>query len=430
MIICSNCGATNAEEDGSFCRKCGAPLPVSKRSTRINLTSIPGIRRQEKQAKKEAEEKKNSSDNQKSPQEHVPRNSNPNAEVRFFSANQNNHLDNKGRSNSDQRDLQAIPQTSHEQQQPQNRQPTSSSETISQQSQNAQPQMDTQQPQNSNQLPNDFLREITPQPFNEPVIQRREVYGPPRQQRSQEDSRNPSKSKPEIKQIPNRGAHQSQKSSSATQNINQSSLTGSPTTPTTSNSSTSSPSQHSSLAPPSRQRQKEIEQDMQDVLELLSKKLVVPKPREKKDPEEPDKNVEAKDELPPTSMNEILKNLFKIDLNIEASAIVKDDGTILASAISNRVSDTLFATIGQTLSMIGTDIVEGLNAGTLKTISLKATKGILDLAPINSKFEMTEGMFLILFSQPRVKSGVINIAVNSAKKQIKKYLGLKDNINE
>jgi predicted regulator of Ras-like GTPase activity (Roadblock/LC7/MglB family) len=111
------------------------------------------------------------------------------------------------------------------------------------------------------------------------------------------------------------------------------------------------------------------------------------------------------------------------DLNIEASSIIKTDGTILASAISSRISDSLFATIGMNLSMIGTDIIEGLDAGTLKSISVRGTDGVLDLAPIDRENPSVKDMILVIFSHPRVKSGIISFAVNIVKKQLLDYLG-------
>jgi len=166
-------------------------------------------------------------------------------------------------------------------------------------------------------------------------------------------------------------------------------------------------------------KQKKLEKDMTEVLSFLSKKITVkkldlPKPIEKKEPEK---------KIPPTSMNEILKELISLDSNIEASAILKTDGKILASAISTRISDSLFATIGMNLSMIGTDIIEGLSAGTLKSISVQGSNGVLSLAPIDEKNPSLKDMILILFSDPKVKSGIISFAVHMVKKQVKEYLG-------
>ncbi|UCC18294.1 MAG: hypothetical protein JSV62_09265 [Promethearchaeota archaeon] len=170
-------------------------------------------------------------------------------------------------------------------------------------------------------------------------------------------------------------------------------------------------------------RQKQLEKDMTKVLSFLSKKITVKKLEL---PEDTKTEMEKpKEEIPPSSMNEILKRLLNLDLNIEASAIIKTDGTILASAISSRISDSLFATIGMNLSMIGTDIIEGLGAGNIKSISLKATGGVLDLAPIDQENPSVKDMFLIILSHPKVKSGIIAMAVSVVKKQIKEYLGLK-----
>lgn len=169
-------------------------------------------------------------------------------------------------------------------------------------------------------------------------------------------------------------------------------------------------------------KQKRLEKDMSKVLGFLSKKISVKrlevpevKPIIKQEPEK---------EIPPKSMNEILKRLLTLDLHIEASAVIRTDGTILASAISSRISDSLFATIGMNLSMIGTDIIVGLNGGNLRSISVRGTDGVLDLAPIERDNPSVEDMILILFSHPKVKSGIISFAVSIVKKQIKTYLGL------
>jgi len=166
-------------------------------------------------------------------------------------------------------------------------------------------------------------------------------------------------------------------------------------------------------------KQKKLEKDMVEVLGFLSKKIIVkpkiPKSTSKKEPE---------DKLPPASMNEILKELIRLDSRIEASALIKTDGTMLASAISSRISESLFGTIGINLSVISTDIIEGLSAGTLKAISVKGTEGVLDLAFLDRETSSLKDMILILFSHPQVKSGIISIAISLIKKKVKHYLGL------
>jgi predicted regulator of Ras-like GTPase activity (Roadblock/LC7/MglB family) len=168
-------------------------------------------------------------------------------------------------------------------------------------------------------------------------------------------------------------------------------------------------------------KQKRLEKDMTDVLSFLSKKISV----KKLDSEvPPPAKTEPEKKIPPASMNEILNELITLDSRIEASAIIKTDGTMLASAISSRISESLFSTIGMNLSMIGTDIIHGISAGALKSISVKGSDGILDLAPIDTESPNLKDMILILFSHPNVKSGIISIAINVIKKQIKYYMGL------
>ena len=167
-------------------------------------------------------------------------------------------------------------------------------------------------------------------------------------------------------------------------------------------------------------RQKQLEEDMTKVLKFLSNKITVKELPSKIDPNKKELKEQKEDSLIPLSMNEILKDLLKLDINIEASAIIKSDGTILASAISSRISDSLFAAIGQNLMMIGSDIIAGLSAGKLQSISLRGSKGVLDLAPLSE----SNDMLLIIFSNPKIKSGIIHLAAKNVKKQVKEYLGI------
>jgi len=224
----------------------------------------------------------------------------------------------------------------------------------------------------------DILKEITPQPYKGSIISDKGVFGPTRQVRRRADTKSRSAQKSTV---------------------------------------SSSKKEHVLL------KQKQLEEDMSKVLSFLSKKITV-KPLESIKKQKQAIQEKPEEKIPPSSMNEILKDLLKLDLHIEASAIIKGDGTILASAISSRISETLFATIGQNLSMIGNDIIKGLSAGTLLNISIRGTNGVLDLAPIGSKKSFGDDMILIILSHPRVKSGIIYFAVSIIKKQVKQYLGL------
>jgi predicted regulator of Ras-like GTPase activity (Roadblock/LC7/MglB family)/ribosomal protein L40E len=335
MIICSNCGATNNEESGHICRKCGALLPTSRKAPRIRIAPS-------KKEKKEVKPQKRISDKKKV-------------------------------SKPDPFDLQEIPK-------PEKLNEIEDESDLIE----AQTHLEYEDAEEfvegelEDEEDTDILEEITPQPYKGSIIADKGVFGPHRQVRRRVDTK----------------SRVAQKS-------------------------TVSPSEKESVL----LKQKQLEEDMSNVLSFLSKKITV-KPLESFKKQKQAIQEKPEEKIPPSSMNEILNDLLKLDLHIEASAIIKGDGTILASAISSRISENLFATIGQNLSMIGEDIIKGLSAGTLLNISIRGTDGVLDLAPIGSKKSLGDDMILIILSHPRVKSGIIYFAVSIVKKQVKQYLGL------
>jgi len=338
MIICSNCGATNNEESGHICRKCGALLPVSRRAPRIRLAP-------NEKAKKEVK-----------PQKRIP--------------------DKKkvSKPKSDYFDLQEIPK-------PEKLNEIEDEDNLNEAQTPFEYEDDEEFVESEleyEEEDTDVLEEITPQPYKGSIIADKGVFGPSQQVRRHADAK----------------LLVAQKSTVST-------------------------SEKESVL----LKQKRLEEDMSKVLSFLSKKITV-KPLESIKKKKQAIQEKPEEKIPPSSMNDILKDLLKLDLHIEASAIIKSDGTILASAISSRISENLFATIGQNLSMIGDDIIKGLSAGTLLNISIRGTDGVLDLAPIVSKKSFGDDMILMILSHPRVKSGIIYFAVSIVKKQVKQYLGL------
>lgn len=352
MIICSNCGVTNNEENGRFCRKCGALLPVPSKSPRIKIAT-----QKPKEIKKKKEKKKIRREAEKIP-----------SETRFFNPNLNKIQ------NSNNLDLHEIPKI-----EPLPNQPMESLKSRNGKSNEIEIIEISNIPsviaKETTKKENKMLKEIAPKPYSGSVIAPDRIYGT-------------FKHKPEIQCVE--------------QNITSAAVAG-PGAP-----------RDDSLI-----KQKRLEKDMTEVLGVLSKKLKTPK--EEKPKLESLKSKKSKEKIPPANMTEILKNLLSLDLHIEASTILKGD-KIIASAISSRISENLLPAIGQNLTMIGSDIIEGLNAGKLKSISLRGTEGILDLAPIDVEMPSLKDMILIIFSHPKVKSGIIGFAVDIVKKQLKDYL--------
>lgn len=363
MIICGNCGATNSDEISRFCRKCGALLPISSKPKRIRIPEISSQVQEEELPKTDI---KYVEDIPIKSKEKETETQPPGGELAFFASKS------KKINKADQMELNSIPLPEIEQI------PTNNSlsppviiETV--EFKKELEEIPFESIEDVKHEKKEYLKEIKPKPFNGTIIASQKPYSPPVTQISQKIS-----------------------TISKTQNIT---------------------SEDSVL------KQKRLEEDMLDVLNVLSKKLKVPKIEAPKKLVSKVKEVEEK--IIPASMNEILMQVSNLDTFIEASALIKADGTILASALSNRISDSLFLTIGQNLSMIGNDIIEGLSAGKLNSISIRGTEGILDLAPIDKKIPELKDILLLIFSHSRVKSGIIAFAVGILRRQIKEYLGIK-----
>lgn len=411
MLICPNCGSIN-NSDERFCRRCGAILPITSKAPRMRMT-FDNDNSDELSSIPEPEPAQPQS--APAPKPAAPPSLNPQAA--FFAP----------RRQEEKKDLQEIPSSTLQSIPQPSSQPANSNHrdlSAIPSSSGPEPIMEKSR----------YLEEITPKPFQGSLIASRGVYGRPAPKQapttptelksiqpapSQPANHSTPIARPAPKSLPGQAPQASPVPSSVSSKNASTSATPS------SAQASASPTQPERV--PSQEmvvKRKRLEDDMSEVLGILSQKLSIPEKKTVKPSNNKVNGAKVEDKIPPSSMNDILKELLTIDRHIEASAIIKMDGTILASAISSRISDSLFATIGQNLSMIGNDIIEGLSAGVLRSISVRGSEGILDLAPIDRESALVKEMMLIIFSHPRVKRGIINIASNLIKIQIKKYLGL------
>jgi len=237
--------------------------------------------------------------------------------------------------------------------------------------------------ENENDDEAEILKEIPPQPFRGSIIASKEIFTPKVKSK-------PLKNKETASQ-PDSASAQKPKSNAKSNNL--------------------------------YQKQFQLENDIKKELKFLSRKITVKELPKQNVNEVPIKSkiVKSKEKSrAPESLSEILKNVIRLDPNIEASAIIKSDGTILESILSENISDSLASTIVQHLSIMGNDIIKALNAGQLYSISIKGSNGILDIAPIID----LKNIYLLIYSNPKVKSGIIQIALNLIKKQVKEYFGI------
>ena len=117
-------------------------------------------------------------------------------------------------------------------------------------------------------------------------------------------------------------------------------------------------------------------------------------------------------------MDEILRDLVRIDQYIKASALVKRDGTLLASEISSNLSDSLVSIIATTVTTIAKDVIFATESGELKHIMFAGTAGIVYVVPV------VNDIFLILQTSNASKKGIIEVVAKHVEKKVKAYLNL------
>lgn len=120
----------------------------------------------------------------------------------------------------------------------------------------------------------------------------------------------------------------------------------------------------------------------------------------------------------PQSLTDILKDIVKIDQFIKSSALVKRDGTILASGITTQISDSLIGIIATTVSNIAKDVTFATDSGDLKYITFAGSKGIVHLVPV------VPDIYLVILTGEKSKRGVIEVIAKHVEKSVKQYLNL------
>lgn len=364
MKICTNCGTLNAEEK-NLCKNCGAILPLSSENPELKISLGSANEEEENnEVQQEIEEDPQPSESEVNAQNHQKY-----GEQSIFMSESDN-----GGSQAEQ--SEPSPEKTPSPVEPQGSNlPSHQNQTVSSSAGDWDQSME-QGYEQTKQEHKEFLEEIEPAPFDKSHLE----------------------------------SNSKQTSSSPEQKVPEKEVSASSGTQTT-----------VSISP---EKKKRLEKDMKEVLSFLSEKLPASETySEQEDDEElSKKRVQVEQKIEPETVHDILKQLLRIDKNIEASAIIKRDGEKLASAISNRISDALFGTIGQNLSMIGSDIINGLNAGSLRSISVRGTEGVLDLAPVSQDDPILKNFLLIIFSNPDVKSGMIQIAIQKISGQLKQFL--------
>lgn len=113
---------------------------------------------------------------------------------------------------------------------------------------------------------------------------------------------------------------------------------------------------------------------------------------------------------------EFLRGLNRLDRFLEASAVVKKDGSLLASAHSTRAKPEMMTTITSTLFSISEDSIRAISGGKIRSVTVMAETCVLMLCPIN------EDTILLLVTSPKSNLGLLSMQSEVVSQNIAKLL--------
>ncbi len=115
-------------------------------------------------------------------------------------------------------------------------------------------------------------------------------------------------------------------------------------------------------------------------------------------------------------LNTILRSLQSGSPEIEASALVSDDGLMIASALPQHIDEVRVAGMSATLISLGTRATSELAMGGMEQVLIKGEKGYAVMV------KAAEGTDLIVLTTAEAKLGMVFLDMSRAANEIKKIL--------
>jgi len=112
----------------------------------------------------------------------------------------------------------------------------------------------------------------------------------------------------------------------------------------------------------------------------------------------------------------ILVELEKSDPDIEASALVRSDGLIMAAALPESVDKTLVAAMTAAVLNIGSRALEELKRGNLKELFIRGENGLVCL------MRSTDDSVLSTIVRPEANIGLVLVEMRKAVQKISQAL--------
>lgn len=125
----------------------------------------------------------------------------------------------------------------------------------------------------------------------------------------------------------------------------------------------------------------------------------------------PDKTMNRVEQL-----NRILRSLQSASLDVEASALISEDGLMIASALPQHIEESRAAGMSATILSLGTRVVHELERGDVQEVLVRGSDGYAVLLASGS------GTLLLALANRNAKLGLLFLDMRRTVTEIKKVL--------
>ncbi len=116
------------------------------------------------------------------------------------------------------------------------------------------------------------------------------------------------------------------------------------------------------------------------------------------------------------SLNRVLRGLQSSSPDVEASALISEDGLMIASALPQHVDETRVAGMSATLSSLGTRAATELERGDVEEVLVRGKNGYAVMMAAAS------GTLLLCLASRQAKLGLVFLDMRRAVEDIRKIL--------
>lgn len=119
----------------------------------------------------------------------------------------------------------------------------------------------------------------------------------------------------------------------------------------------------------------------------------------------------------PEQLNHVLRALQSSTPEIEASALISEDGLMIASALPQHIDEMRVSGMSATLMSLGTRAADELSRGQMQQVIIRGDTGYAVMVRASS------GTMLLALATQDAKLGLIFLDAGRAVKEIAKILG-------